>query len=237
MSATICRHSGCGNTEVGGGKEEQNKNTEKLTTMKKQIILTIGLATLLVTGTQATQEQLAASIKDVRAETARTHDQLKATLGALNALTKQTQGDLRPAYNTYCAEVTKTEAAAGWTRTRAQWMANDGRKYFESWQKTIDGMANPSLHKKAQKRLNSVQASYGKVEGSLRQAGEKFKPFLSDLGDIQKALATDVTAGGVKALRGTVNSANWNHQYISKAVDSALKEMQKMEKSLSAQAK
>jgi septal ring factor EnvC (AmiA/AmiB activator) len=205
--------------------------------MKKQIILTIGLATLLVTGTQATQEQLAASIKDVRAETVRTDEQLKTTLGALNALTKQTKGDLRPAYNTYCAEVTRTESAATWTRTRGRWMVSDGRKYFETWQKSIDGMTNQSLRKKAQKRLNSVQANYDKVEMSLRQAGEKFKPFLSDLGDIQKTLATDVTAGGVKALRGTVKSANRNHHEVSKAIKSALKGMHKMEKSLSAQAK
>ena len=69
--------------------------------MKKQILLTIGLAVLLASATQASQEQLASSIKDARAETSRTSEQLKATLSALNALTKQTKGDLRPAYDTF----------------------------------------------------------------------------------------------------------------------------------------
>jgi hypothetical protein len=205
--------------------------------MKKQILLTIGLAALLATSTQAGQEQLAQSIKDAHAETERTSDQLKATLGALNALTKQEKGDLRPTYDTYCAEVAKTEAAAAWTRTRVQWMAGDGRKYFTDWQTTVNGIANESLRKKAQKRLDAVQKSYDKVEVSLRLAGEKFAPFLSDLGDIQKALATDVTAGGVKAIKSTVKSANWNHQYVDKAVQAALKEMGKMEKALSPEAK
>jgi len=81
------------------------------------------------------------------------------------------------------------------------------------------------------------KASYDKVEESLKTAGEKFKPFLSDLGDIQKALATDVTAGGVKAIKSTVSSANWNQQFVDKAVKSALKEMGKMEKALSSEAK
>jgi hypothetical protein len=93
------------------------------------------------------------------------------------------------------------------------------------------------LRKKAQKRLDAVQKSYGKVETSLQTASEKFKPFLSDLGDIQKALATDVTAGGVKAIKGTVRSANWNHQYVDSAVRAALKEMDKMQKALSPEAK
>jgi len=205
--------------------------------MKMKILTTLGLATLLASATQASQQQLAQSIKDVRVETSQTAGQLSATLAALNALTAQTKGDLKPTYTAYCSEVTKTEAAAGWTLTRVQWMASDGRKYFQDWQATVSGIANESLRKKAQKRLDAVKTSYQKVEASLKQASEKFKPFLSDLGDIQKALATDVTAGGVKAIKSTVKSANWNHQYVDKAVQSALKEMDKMEKALSSEAK
>ncbi len=205
--------------------------------MKIKSLLIIGLATLLASATQASQEQLANSIKEAHLEASRTDAQLKATLAAINALTKQTKGDLRPAYNAYCAEVSKTEAAAGWTKTRIQWMAGDGRRYFQDWQATVNGIANQSLRKKSQKRLDTVQTSYGKVEASLKLAGEKFKPFLSDLTDIQKALATDVTPGGVKAIKSTVKSANWNHQYVDRAIKSALQEMNKMEKALSSHAK
>ena len=205
--------------------------------MNKKFLLTIGLVTVLASATQASQQQLAASIRETHVETSRTVEQLKATLAAITAMTKQTKGDLRPAYKAYCEEVTKTEAAAAWTRTRVIWMAGDGRKYFQDWQTTIDGISNPSLKKKAQKRRDSVKASYDKVETSLKEAGEKFKPFLSDLSDITKALATDVTAGGVKAIKGTVSSANWNLQYVDKAAKAALKEMDKMQKALSTEAK
>ena len=205
--------------------------------MKKQILITIGLATLLASATQATQEQLRSSISDVHAETSRTDAQLKATLGAINGLTKQKKGDLRPAYNTYCAEVAKTDLAADWTRTRVKWMGSDGRKYFQDWQTTVNSIANESLRKKSQKRFDAVQANYNKVQESLQLASEKFRPFLSDLTDIQKTLASDVTPGGVKALKSTVRSANWNHQYVDAAVKSALKELDKMEKALSSEAK
>ena len=47
----------------------------------------------------------------------------------------------------------------------------------------------------------------------------------------------DVTAAGVKSVRSTVKSANWNHQSVNRAINSALKEMDKMEKSLSSEAK
>jgi septal ring factor EnvC (AmiA/AmiB activator) len=204
--------------------------------MKTKTMFTIGLATLLAIATQASQEQLAQSIREANAETSRTDTQLNSTVAAINALTAQTEGDLRPAYRAFCAEVTNTHAAALLTKTRIQWMAGDGRKYFADWQNTVNSIANESLRKKSQKRLDSVKESFDKVEASLKQAGEKFTPFLSDLGDIQKTLATDITAGGVKAIKGTVKSANWNYQYVDKAIKSALKEMDKMNKSLSPEA-
>src|SRR5512142_2039852 len=123
--------------------------------MKQKILLVVGLATLLASATQASQEQLARSIGDTHLETSRTDAQLKATLAAINALTAQKEGDLRPVYNTYCSEVTKTQQAAAWTATRAKWMASDGRKYFQDWQGTVNCIVNESLRKKAQKRLDA----------------------------------------------------------------------------------
>jgi hypothetical protein len=233
---TRLREARSGSSEADKPKT-QTEETTNTPTMKMTILLTIGLATLVAGATQASQEQLANSIKDTRLETARTSEQLKATLEAINALTKQTKGDLRPTYNAFTAEIPKTEAAATWTRTRAQWMAGDGRKYFQDWQTTVSGIANESLRKKSQKRLDAVKASYDKVEASLLLAGDKFKPVLSDLGDMQKTLSADVTAGGVKAMKSTVRSANWNYQFVDQAINSALKEMDKMAKALSSETK
>ena len=206
--------------------------------MKKQNLFMIGLATLLASATQAySQEQLAKSIQEARAETARTSLQLKATLGALNGLTQKTEGDLRPAYNTFAAEVTNTEAAAETTAARVKWMDGEGQDYFKEWQNTITTIANKSLRKKSQKRLESVRSDFDEVKKELKEAGVKFKPFLSDLSDIQKTLASDVTAAGVKSVRSTVKSANWNYQSVDREINSAIKELEKMAKALSPEAK
>ena len=71
----------------------------------------------------------------------------------------------------------------------------------------------------------------------MKQATEKFKPFQANLADIQKALANDVTASGVKALRGTVSDANWSDKAVNRSINDALEEMKKMEASLSSEAK
>jgi len=191
---------------------------------------------LAASAAQTGQEQLAQSIRDARQEAVRTSEQLKATLASVTALTKQDKGDLRPAYETFCAQVANTESAASKTGTRLKWMTNDGEKYFQGWQITINGISNESLRKKAQKRLDTAKASYDKVEKSLQEASDKFKPFLADLGDIKKALAADLTPGGVKAVKGSVRSANWDHGSVNRSINSAIKEMDKMEKALSSEA-
>jgi gas vesicle protein len=115
-------------------------------------------------------------------------------------------------------------------------MGGDGRKYFQDWQGTVSSITNPSLRKKAQKRLDSARDSYDKVEATLKEASDEFKPFISDLSDIQKALASDVTPGGVDAIRSVVSSANKNHKTVNETINKALKELEKMAKSLSSHA-
>jgi hypothetical protein len=206
--------------------------------MKKQTLFTIGLATLLASATQAySQEQLAKSMQEVRDETAKTSLQLTTTLGALNALTQKTEGDLRPTYNTFAAEVTNTISAAAITAARGTWMDGDGQQYFKQWQDTITGIANQSLRKKSQKRLETVRRDFDEVKKELKEASAKFKPFLSDLSDIQKTVAMDVTAAGVKSVRSTVRSANSNYKSVDRAINSAIKELEKMAKALSSEAK
>jgi len=185
---------------------------------------------------QGGQEQLAASIKQTRVEAKATSDQLSSTLAALNALSKQKKGDLTPAYQAFRAEVPRTQNAATVTAQRADSMEKQRGQYFANWQSTIDGINNPSLQKKAMKRMKAASQSYDKAEKALQTAAEKFRPFLSDLADVEKALSQDVTAAGVKAMKSTVRSANWNYNYVSDAVNDALKELQKMEKALSSEA-
>lgn len=205
--------------------------------MNRNSLIIIGLSTILAVAAQASQERLATSIREARIEALRTADQLKVTLNSLNALMKQKEGDLRTAYNSFAANVPRTEASRDWTATYLRWMANEGAQYFNDWQKTVEGIGNESIRKKAQRRLDSVRKSYDKVGASLRTAGEKFQPFLSDLKDVQKTLVSDITPGGLKAIKGTVSNANRNFQGVNRAINDALKGMQTMEDLLSTQAK
>jgi ABC-type transporter Mla subunit MlaD len=204
--------------------------------MRKHIVITLGLASLLAQAGYAGQDELAGSMKQAREEATTTSGQLNSALSALNDLVNQKEGDLSPAYQAFKAELPKTRDAATATSSRVEKMGKERQTYFTDWQATINGINNSSLQKKAQKRLNRASDSYGKVEAALAVAVDKFKPFLSDLNDVDKALSQDVTMQGIKGMKGVVRDANWNYKSVSGAVSRALKEMEKMEKALSSQA-
>lgn len=204
------------------------------------LVCTLALAVALAQTSHAaaatkpsTQSRLASAITDIRVETVRTSKQLQTSVDVLSALTKQTKGDLRPTYDAFVAQVKQAHAAADETAARAISMQAASKDYFGGWQNEIADIQNNSLRKKAQKRLDAARKSYDKVVTSLREASEKFKPFLSNLDDVQKTLANDITPGGVKSIRGTANDANWNMRKVNSSISQAIKELQGMEKSLS----
>jgi hypothetical protein len=199
-------------------------------------ILAVALALLPATTVQATQEEVAAAIREAKMETLQTGGQLKSAASAIDAMVKQQKGDLKAAYATFVEEVAKTKVAADVTRQRVDRMSANSAKYFSTWQQKIEEISNASLKKSAQKRLDSVKGSFDKIFGALSQARDKFGPSLSDLGDIQKALALDTTPGGVKAMKSVVSSAKTNVDGVIEAVNVALKEMDRVEKALTSQA-
>ena len=197
------------------------------------LALTLTLAAGPMWAQDSSQLKLAASIKDSRAETLRTRDQLQVTVNALTALTKQQTGDLRTNYNAFVMEVKNTHGAADYTAARVQTMQATSKDYFGGWQADVTSIGNESLRKQAQKRLDVVRKDYNKTVVSLQEASEKFKPFLSNLDDVQKALANDITPGGIKAIRGTASDANYNLKKVRSAIFDALEQMEDMEKTLS----
>jgi DNA anti-recombination protein RmuC len=200
---------------------------------------TLALALILMAAqaASAAQEQLAASIRDTRNEVVGTRDQLQATVNALDALVKQKEGDLKPAYDEFVAQVSKTQSDAAATKTRAQKMQANAKTHFGSWQKEIDGITNEKLLKKAQKRLDKVEKSYNKAISQLEDAATSFEPYLSDLADVKKILANDLTRGGIKSIKGTVSKAKFDLSTVRNHIFDANKELESMEKSLSSAAK
>ena len=100
-------------------------------------------------------------------------------------------------------------------------MKEQSAAYLNEWEKDLNGVSNPKLRAKAQKRMTKVQKNYDNAAAASTTRAPEFAPFLSDLADIQKVLANDLTEGGLKSLRRTVSSAEFNQGTVRRAINAA----------------
>ena len=104
-----------------------------------------------------------------------------------------------PAYQAFRAEVPKTQAAASAHGSPGPNDEQGKGRRFARWQTTMLTVSATS-HFRSRRRSGSRQRRRAttKSKPPCTSAAEKFRPFLSDLSDVEKALSHDVTVRGVK---------------------------------------
>src|SRR5262249_34516637 len=78
---------------------------------------------------------------------------------------------------------------------------------------------NEDIKNRSVERKAEMQKKFTEIKMNYVEASEAFKPFMSDLKDIQTALATDLTPGGVSAIKGAADKANKDAVPLKSSVD------------------
>jgi methyl-accepting chemotaxis protein len=183
------------------------------------------------------QEELAAAIQQARNETIATHNDLIVNIKALNALVAQKEGDLRPAYEAFTASLKGTRAAAEHTAQRVQLFHEGGDKHFATWQQEIQTIKDDGIRGRAVKRMTAARKNWDGAGAALQEATTQFPSLLGYLADIEKALSYDLTADGVKSVRGAAQSANDTFGRIQQLTEKAVSELDELTASMSSSAK
>jgi uncharacterized phage infection (PIP) family protein YhgE len=130
-----------------------------------------------------------------------------AALASLNELVKN-PGDLVAQFKKYSASVSELESGAKDVQGKVASMRGKGNEYFKAWDEQTAQIHNEDIKNRSVERKAEMQKKFTEIKMSYTEASESFKPFLSDLKDIQTALATDLTPGGVQAIKGVADKAN-----------------------------
>jgi Tfp pilus assembly protein FimT len=205
--------------------------------MKTTHLLRFAVAALVAGATSslfaAGLDELAAAIQQSRTETINTHNALVANLKALDALVTQKEGDLRPAFTAYTESLKETRAASERTLHRVANFKTSGDAYFVSWQNEVQQIGDEGIRNRAIKRLEDTRASWNATSTALQGAAVQFPALLGYLKDVETALNYDLTADGVKSVRGAARSAAETFDTIRAHVQHAVTELDKMTASMS----
>lgn len=133
---------------------------------------------------------------------------IDATLASLNDLVGNPQGDLSAKYGKFSDNVNDLQSTASSVDDRVNDMQGNSDKYFKAWDEQLAKINNEDIKSRSSQRKQEVMSKFNDIKTSYGQAKEAFKPFMSDLKDIQTALGTDLTVGGVSSIKGAADKAN-----------------------------
>jgi hypothetical protein len=209
------------------------------TTKKLNFISNLVLAALLavVAGCKtsnyetgnATAEGLRASADKI--QTAK--GQLDSTLAALNDLVNNPT-NLPTQYTAFSSAVTGLQSSAKDVDAKVTDMRTKGAAYFQTWDEQLAQIKNEDIKSRSEARKKEVQDQFTKIKLSYTEIGDAYRPFISDLQDIQTALGTDLTAGGIAAIKGAAQKANQDAVPLKKAGDDLSSELTNLGVAMSA---
>jgi hypothetical protein len=136
---------------------------------------------------------------------AQTSGRVNDVLAALNNLTFKSQGDLRDQYDAFVSASKNLDSANQNLDAKVVQMRDAAAAYAENWTNQIAAIASPDLKQRSTDRMNEVTAKLKDVDASYEGVKNSFKPFTSDIKDIQTYLGTDLTAGGLNTIKDIVS--------------------------------
>jgi hypothetical protein len=129
------------------------------------------------------------------------------TLAHLNDLVANPESDLRKQFKAFNSSVDDLGATAKEVSCQAETMKAKGAAYFAKWDEETAKMQNEDIRHRSEARQQQVAAQFARISQQYDETKAAFQPFMSDLRDVQKFLGTDLTAGGLAAVKGTAAQA------------------------------
>jgi chromosome segregation ATPase len=127
------------------------------------------------------------------------------TLAALNNLTFKSQGDLRDQFDAFSSSIKKLDTTTADLDVKIAEMQNKAQAYIDSWNSHMTNIQSEDLRQRSAQRKDEVDAKLKAVADSYQGVKNSFKPFMTDLKDIQTYLGTDLTAGGLASIKDVVS--------------------------------
>jgi uncharacterized protein YhaN len=118
-------------------------------------------------------------------------------VGGKNVKTRQNEhGKVRD-------ELKKLESRAKDVRERSRDMEDEASKFFQEWNKGLDGIKDPELRTLSRQNMADSQQSYGQVVAAGRSVADQYDAFVTTLGNQLKYLEVDLSDKAIDGLKSS----------------------------------
>lgn len=134
---------------------------------------------------------------------------------------------LSPAFDDYKRSVAAVRRRSEIVNARVQDMRLRSAEYSNAWQNETQQISSPELRDVARARNERVSAQYQKVDASAQAVRAAYGPFLTQLDDVERYLANDLTYTGIDAAAPMFDT-------VRSSADELLRQIDKLQADLDA---
>jgi chromosome segregation ATPase len=156
---------------------------------------------------------------------------IDTAMKSLNELVSN-PGNLPEQFKGYSAAVSDLDSSDKDIQSKVAAMRSKGNEYVKTWDAQTAQIKNEDIKKRSAERKAELQQKFTQIKMSYTEASGLFKPFLSDLKDIQTALATDLTTSGVNSIKGAADKASKDSVPLKASLDKLAGEFKELGASL-----
>lgn len=155
---------------------------------------------------------------------------LNRTIDTLNRIPDSPAPD--QAYMAFNTELTAFNKIADKTLKESDTVRNNGRELFSEWNAETESINDPEIRSIAEQRRTTLRESYNTMLTPLLTARADLNEVRSNLTDIQKALALDLTPDGINAVKASFNRISSKAATSEKSLDAFAAELDNIANSL-----
>jgi hypothetical protein len=159
------------------------------------------------------------SMQTVEADYKQATVQIDVTRASLEELVKPDQADMKKAFNAYTEDVQKMEKSGKQLDTHTEKMGARGNEYFTEWESSY---TNPEIRELSERRRIEIREGYVKIAAAGVGVKGALKSYLTDIREIQKYLANDLTPQAVVSIRPIAQRALTEGDNLKDAVKPVL---------------
>lgn len=163
------------------------------------------LSLLLIGGCQSTGiDQAQATSKDmtkVRSDMVDLKALVNQSAANLDSLVNKPQPELKPQYQAFSGTVSQMDKLSEKVRNRAADMRTKRDEYLTQWRLQTATMQNKQLKEISQERIAELNKEFDEMTEQGTKARKVFDPYLAEMKDINQYLSSDLTQGGLKAIK------------------------------------
>ena len=163
-------------------------------------------------------EKAVDSLADFRKQLTSANAQLDKTVAALDALVADT-GDREAALAAYSKELVALGKQGDEARKRSESLQARGREYLAKWEQEVSEVSSPELKAQSEARRANAQQRMDEIRVRAEVAANAYRPLLSDLTDIEKVLATDLSAANIQGVAPVAARARKDAGLLKTTID------------------